>query len=72
MEELSLCPGVGARKVQKIHAAFRDPLDPVKAKRKRAAQQQPEIAGFLGRRSSCRSSREGEEEPAADALRSSQ
>lgn len=34
MEELSLCPGLGARKVQKLHAAFNDPLDPAIGRRR--------------------------------------
>lgn len=46
MEELSLCPGLGARKVQKLHAAFTDPLDPAVARKKQKAT---EISSFLTR-----------------------
>ena len=46
MEELSLCPGLGARKVQKLHAAFTDPLDPVVGRKK---QKNAEISSFLTR-----------------------
>jgi hypothetical protein len=46
MEELSLCPGLGARKVQKLHAAFTDPLDPVQGRKKQRAA---EIGPYLTR-----------------------
>lgn len=64
MEELSLCPGLGARKVKNLHETFRAPLDPTKKKRK---QVEAQIESFLNRkvRQRARSSEHAVAVPAA-------
>lgn len=47
MEELSLCPGLGARKVKSLYETFHAPLDPTKKKRK---QTEAQIESFLNRK----------------------
>jgi NAD-dependent DNA ligase len=47
MEELSLCPGLGARKVKSLYETFRAPLDPTKKKKQKTEAQ---IESFLSRK----------------------
>jgi DNA excision repair protein ERCC-1 len=47
MEELSLCPGLGARKVKNLYETFHAPLDPTKKKRQKTESQ---IESFLHRK----------------------
>jgi hypothetical protein len=43
-EELSLCPGLGARKVKNLYETFRAPFDPTKKKKQKTEAQ---IESFL-------------------------
>lgn len=47
MEELSLCPGLGARKVKNLHETFHAPFDPTKKKKQKMEAQ---IESFLTRK----------------------
>ncbi len=48
MEELSLCPGLGARKVKNLYDAFYTPLDSAKKKKRQKTEESPQqIESFL-------------------------
>ncbi len=47
MEELSLCPGLGARKVKNLYDAFHTPLDSAKKKRQKTEESPQQIESFL-------------------------
>ena len=47
MEELSLCPGLGPRKVKNLYETFHAPFDPTKRKKQKTEAQ---IESFLSRK----------------------
>ncbi len=61
MEELSLCPGLGPRKVKNLYETFHAPFDPTKRKKQKTEAQ---IESFLSRKVRTKKSVATEPEPA--------